>query len=314
MIAAVWGRDMRKAVVAAGMTLAWLAGPGHAQTASAAADPHVRELAQAIVAADGDRARLSKLDAVEPIITNQIAKALDLADPAKKDRIAAVVHARIQALGDAVIEAKVSATAQTYTVEELEGALAFERSPTGQALRRADPELARGLGSAPAADGPPLPDQKLALINRILKARDVETSARKGWRVFDALSASAVSGGGARTASTAAPAGDPREDAYVKRVLAAEAQFYANTYSDAQLTELAAYFDGPIGRAFTERAPQVASAGVSAARKVVEQQFARLDEDACAAAACNASQRASLDALLGQIQSMLAVGMTALAH
>lgn len=309
---------MRKAVIAAGVALAWLAGPGHTQTASATPGPHARELAQALVAADGERARLSKLTSMELVLPRLIEQTLDVADPVKKDRIGVVVHNRIQALEDDLIEVRVSAMAQTFTVEELDGALAFDRSPTGQAYLRAAPELNRELtsvvfaSSAPEADGPPPSDQKLALINRILKAREVETNTRRGRRVLNALMANALPGAAKTTASIAATANDPaQEDAYVKRVLAVEAQFYATTFSDEQLTELGAYFDGPTGRAFTEHAAQLASAAAGPASKSFAQQFERMDAEACEAAGCSGAQRAALDAQFSKMRSAMAMVMNA---
>lgn len=310
-----WGEEMRRVVVAAGMSLALLAGPGHAQTSPGTPDPQARELAQAIVAADGDRARLSKLISLDLIITDQTEKALDVADPVKKDRIGAIVHNRMQALEDDLIEAKVSALTQTFTIQELEGALAFDRSPSGQALRRAAPELNRELASAafgqgaPAAEGPPPSGQKLALINRVLKARGVENSAHKGWRVLNTMMTKAFAEASGQAAPIAATANDQAaEDAYVKRVVAVETQFYAKTFSDEQLTEIAAYFEGPIGCAFAERASQITSAGLSAASKIFERQFERMDEEACEAVGCSASQRLAIDTQLDKIRSMMATG------
>jgi len=312
---------MHRVVVAAGVSFALFTGSGHAQTPSGTAEPHARELAQAIVAADGDRARLSKFNSMDLAIPRLIEKTLDVTDPVKKDRIGIVVHNRIQALEDDFVEAKASAMAQTFTIEEMQGALDFDRSPTGQAFSRVAPDLNRELKSAvfgqgaPAAEGPPASEQKLVLINRVLKARGVETSAHKGWRVLNTVMTQAFAEASGKAPPTTATATDQAaEDAYVKRVVAIETQFYAKTFSDEQLTELAAYFDGPIGRAFAERAPQLASGAAIAAPQIFARQFGRMDEEVCEAAGCSASQRAALDAQFGKIQSMMAVVMSAITH
>jgi len=258
---------------------------------------------------------------MEHPITDQIEKTLDVTDPVKKDRIAAVVHSRVQAWVNDMIEARVSALAKTYTIEELEGYLAFGRSPAGQVLRTAAPELNRELASVvfgqgtPSADGAHSSEQKVALINRILKARDVETYARKGWRVLSVVMAKALSETAKNEAPSAAPVNDqPAEEAYVKRVLAVETQFYSKNFSDEQLSALAAYFDGPIGRAFEQHAPQLISVAASEGSGTFEQQFERMDREACEAIECSTSQQAALDIWLSNIRSMMATGLNAMAN
>jgi hypothetical protein len=308
---------MGKILVTVGLATALLAGQVQAQPPSGLPDLKTRQLARAMVAADGDRVRLSKLDSIEVVIAAQIEKALDLTDPAKKEKIGSIVHERLQALEDDLIEARVSALAQTYTTAELEGYLAFGRSPTGQALRGAASELNRELTSAvlgesaSEADVPPLSEQKVMLIERILKARDVESSARKGWRSLKAMATEVATNAAQPAASTEDQAA---EDAYVKRVVAAETRFYAKTFSDEQLTDMATYFDGPIGRAFAERASQLMSIVAHEAPEFFEEQFDRLDREACEAVECSSSQRGALDSRLGQIRSMMAAGISAMAQ
>jgi len=311
---------MARVVVAAGMALALLADPGHAQTPSEAPDPKAKELAEAIVAADGDRARASALSSMELGLTVQIENSLEPIASVKKDSIAGIVHRSVQTLEDDLVEARVSAMAQTYTIEELKGYLDFENSPAGQALRGAAPELNRSLMSvlgpdAPVPDGPPSSEQKLALINRILTARDIEPSARKGWRVLNATMMNAFSD----IAKNAAPPGAIKSDqvaenAYAKRVVTAETQFYSKNFSDEQLAEMAAFFDGPTGRAFVRRAPQLSSIVASAVPGIFDRQFERMDREACAAVDCSADQRAALNARLGQVRSIIALGANAMAH
>ena len=311
---------MVRGVVTIGVALALLACSGRAQTPSVQLDPQAVDSARAIVAADGDRARLSKLNPLEFMFTDQLEKTLGLTDPIKKPKVGDIVHSRIQTLEEDLIEARVLAMAQTYTLAELQGDLAFDRSPTGQALQSAAPELSRKLTSAVfdqgalAEDGPPLSAQKVALINRILIARDVEASARKGWRVLQIMIAKALSGGTKNAAPTPASANDQAETAYVKHVIAVETQFYSEKFSSEQLSELAAYFDGPIGRALAQRAPQLMSVAAGKAPKIFERLFEGMDKDACEVADCSAAQKAALDALFAELRPIMATGIDALAH
>lgn len=310
---------MRRLIIAAATAVALLPGAARAQVSSGAPGAHARELAQAVVADEGVQARWSKVSAsLEPILAGLIAKPLDVADPAKKERIGAVVHNDLQALGDEMIEARVSAMAQTFTVQELEGFLAFSRSPTGQTYRSAVSELSRELapaflsGAFPAVNTD-VPEQKRALIDRILKAQDVAGSARKGWRMFNIAMTRALSAVSKSPASSAAPANDQaREDAFVKGYVEVEVQFYAKTFSDAQLAELAAYFDGPIGRALVEHRPQLAALAASTYPTLLERRFGHMEEASCAAVACSTSQRAALDARFGQFRSMMATTVNSL--
>ena len=314
---------MRRVVTVTGMALALLAGPGRAQVSSATPDPHARELARALVAEDPaaqtTRSKISPI--LESTLTGQIGKTLDVTTPDKKDKIGVVVHSGVQAMWDDMIETRVSALAQTFTIQELEGALAFHRSPTWQAYLSANPELSRELGAAlysdpPAAD-PSLSEQKLALINRILKARDVEGSARKGWRVLSTTMAQAVLAFGLAKDAASPPASSNNqalEDAYAKRVVAVETRFYAKAFSNEQLTDLAAYFEGPIGRAEMERQPQLASVAASEMPNIFKRRFERIDEKACEAVSCSATERATLDAQFAKLSSMMAVVANSLSH
>lgn len=314
---------MRRLIIVAGGALALLSGAGRAQVASGVPDPRVRDLARAVVAGDGVQARWSSLGAaMEPAMAQQIDKALGLTDAARKAQVGGVVHNGLEALGGDLAEARVSVLAGTYTVQELEGVLAFRHSSTGQAYLRAAPELSREItealrSGAPVADGPEPSEQKLALINRILKARDVENSARKAYRVLNSAMTQALSASGLSKDATSpsAPTDDrTREDAYAKLMVAVSVRFYAKTFTDEQLTELAAYFEGPTGRAEREHASQLTSEAANLAPKVFERRFERIDAEACEAVSCSASQRAALDAQLAKIRSMMVAGMTAFAR
>jgi len=323
---------MVRAIISAGLALALVAGAAHAQAPAGApgpkapdqqaADPQTYALARDMVVAEGFRARLSRLDVVEPMYADQIVQALHLTDPAGQERIRGVVHKHWQALEDELVEARVSMLAQTSTRQELEGVLAFGRSPAGQALRAAAPELNRALMaavfSAPAPDGaapPPLSERKIALVKRILRARNVEADAHTAWRTLNAMMAQAASELEKPGAPPVAPPEHPAaEDAYVQRMMTAETQFYGRTFSEDQLAELAAYFEGPIAQAFNARAPQYRSAAAKAVREVFDRQYQLTDEDACEAVACTPSRRAALDARLDQGRSMIAKAVDAVAQ
>ena len=312
---------MVKAIVSAGMAVALVAGSGQAQAPSTAPGQHAYELAREIVVADGFRARLSRLEIQESLHSQQISQALNLTDPTKQASIKEVVHRRWQALEDDMVEARVSILAQTYTVEEMEGALTFGRTPTGQALRAAAPDLNRALmtavfgQAAPATSAPPMSERKIALVKRILVAREVEVSADKGWRVLNALLSQSLSNPAKTgTPPTVSVNNEAAEVAYVQRVVAAETEFYSRTFSEGQLTELATYFEGPIAHAFNEREPQVKSAAAKAASKVFDRQFELMYKEACEAVECSPSQRAALDTRLSQSLSMVATAANAVAQ
>ena len=313
-------RSLVKAIVSVGMALAFVAGSGQAQVPSAAPSQHAYELAREVVVADGFRARLSGLEIQESLHSQQIAQALRLTDPAKQDRIKEVVHRRWQALEDDMVAARISILAQTYTVEEMEGALDFGRTPTGQALRAAAPDLNRALmtavfGQAPATSAPPMSERKIALVKRILVAREVEASAGKGWRRLNALFSQSLSNPTKTgTPPTVSANNEAAEVAYVQRVVAAETEFYGRTFSDGQLSELATYFEGPIAHAFNEREPQATSAAATMVSKIFDRQLVLMYKEACEVVECSRSQRAALDTRLSQSRSMVATAANAIAQ
>ena len=311
---------MVRVVVTISMALALLAGAGHARPPSAPADPQSIELARAVVAADGDRARLSRLNTLGFMIADQIEQTLQVTDLAEKEKIAGIVHRRLHAWEDDLIEARVSAMARTFTVNELQGNLAFGGSPTGQVLRTATPKLNESLASLAfgqgvlAANAPPLSKQKVDLINRILSAREVEANARKGWRLTVSMMAKLSSAASKTTPPSDIAAETEAEDAYVKRVVLVETQFYSNNFSEAQLSDLAAYFDGPTGRAFARRAPELTSNLAGEVPKIFDRLFDGMDKEACHAVECTPSQQAALGARLAVARSMTARGIDATLH
>ena len=266
-----------------------------------ASDPHARELAQALVGlaqtfVGEENRQASPLNSsnltlqFEPMIKSEIEKTVSVTDPAKIEKIGVIVHGGLEALRDDMVEARVSALTQTFTVRELEGMLAARRGPSGEVFLRAAPEHFRAFYYVVSneVDGPtPAPsEQNLALIHRILKARDFENIARQAWRVIMARATQALSNPAMAQA---------QEDEYAQLAVAAEVRFYAKSFSDDQLTELAAYFEGPIGRAEEERGPQLGSETTRLVSKLIERRFERMGEDACAAVACSAVQRTALD-------------------
>src|SRR5271168_4749800 len=162
---------MRRLFIAAGSAIAWLFAAGQAPAAVGASDPHALEVARELAA--GRLAMWSKVEpAVELMLRREVAQALDATETAKSDKIAAVVHASLQAVGDDLVEARATALAATYSSSELDGLLAFRRSNIGEAFSQATPEFSREIAAAlksgaPLAEEPPPSPQKLELIHRV---------------------------------------------------------------------------------------------------------------------------------------------------
>lgn len=297
---------MRAILVISAMSAVLLA--GRASTQSVAPDPQALDLARQIVAFDGDRERMSKqLDALGQLLPSQVGLMLSVQDPAQKQKIADLVKARLETMKDGLVAARVSAMAQTYPADLLQGGLAFRHTPTGEAYRNATPALNAAAGAALLSDkptpvDPAIPQAKLALIDRILKAQDVEGSSRKGWRALSAMLNQA--GGGAPSTPSAQDAAD--ETAYVQSVMAAEIQFYAQTFSDAQLADLVAYFEGPVGHAFQSGAARLLATGAPSYADVMAHTYDHFSDEMCAAVTCTPAQRTQLNDAMAKIQSIIA--------
>jgi hypothetical protein len=172
------------------LRLGLCAPPTYARTLAGAEVPSPRALvlAHEIVAAENAADRFSRMWSNSPdIIWIQIIRALGVDDPALGQKIRVLVATNLETIGAEIAEVRVQALVQTYTVGEMEGMLAFRRSPVGQAYYLAAPDLSRARqamsqGSVPKgrdADAPALSPRRLDLIRRILAAQDEKGQARK---------------------------------------------------------------------------------------------------------------------------------------
>jgi hypothetical protein len=226
----------------------------------------------------------------------------------------------MQGLGDEMVETRVAALARLYTVRELEALAAFRNSPAGQAYERVATELPNELMAAfrpdePVTDEPAPSAEKLALINRVLKAQDVEGTVRKGWRALNAMKAQALKRAGmAKQTASFVSTDKASEDAFVKRCLAIETRYYARTFPDDQLTVLAAFFEGPMGHAAAERKAKVEADAASEMTKLFEHRLTRMGDQVCTAVGCSGAQRAALDSELAKMRSQVAGSGSANAH
>jgi hypothetical protein len=289
---------MRSVIIGSALSLALAADLARAQ---AGPDPQAVDLAKQIVAIDADRAQLARLDAFGQLLPPQIEALLNVEDPAQKQKIADLVKARLTRMEDGLSEARATAMAQTYPADVLQGALAFRHTSTGEAFSKAAPALNEVAGAAllaerAAAIDPAMPAARRALIERVLRAQDVEGTARRGWKALSAM----LGQGAAQSAQDAQD-----ESNYVARVVAAETQFYAQTYTDAQLADLAAYVEGPVGTAFKAGQARLQATSASLGGAVLEHTYDHFGDEICGAVPCTPAQKAQLDDVMGKIQSAI---------
>ena len=125
--------------------------------------------------------------------------------------------------------------------------------------------------------------------------------SRKGWRLL----ATMLNKTGKR-AAVPTPEDAADENAFVQRTLAAETNFYGQTYSDAQLADLAAYFESPVGQAYQAGLPRLAANTAPAATDVMNHMYDHLSDEACAAVPCTPTQKSQLDDVMAKIQATIA--------
>lgn len=312
---------MRGLAIVVVTVLGLLPSMASAEAAPTALDRHALDLAREVAAKDGDQTEYSNtVRSLEPALELIVVKAVGVTDPAKSAKIGGVIRDNLQELWGDLFDIRVSAIAQTYAVQELEQFLAFHRSQIGEAYDQAAPALSRdllaALGSNAPDTGEPLPsDQKLSLINRILTARDVANDARNRWRMLNAGQTQIFSVRRTNAAITAPPANDQAgEDAFVGRIVAIEIRFYAKTFSSEQLAELAAYFEGPVGRASAAGGPRLASIMRDELPEVLERRFERIDQEVCEAVTCVPDQKAALEAQVDVLMSAMTAVEKSSAH
>jgi hypothetical protein len=309
---------MRRFFIGISLGLACVLSAGQGLAAVGTSDPHALEVARELAGARF--AAWSKVEpAIELMVSRQVIQTLDVREAAKSEKVTAVVRDSLEAVGGEMIEVRAKALAGTYSSSELDGLLAFRRSDIGQAFSQASPELAREVAAAlksgaPPAQEPPAPPEKRELVRRILASEGAEGLARRGWRTLHAAGGQAMLAAG-RTPATPAPADDrAAEDDYAHLMLAVEEGFLAKTFSTAQLSQLAAYYESPIGRAAVERGPQLARAAGVEIQALFARRFAEIEQRACEAVACQPSQRKALELSFDQFRSMLAMAAGAYAQ
>jgi hypothetical protein len=92
---------------------------------------------------------------------------------------------------------------------------------------------------------------------------------------------------------------------------AIDIRFYAKTFTDEQLAAITGYFEGPTGRATVAREPQLAHLWVAGAEEVFIRRTEQIHKEACAAAACNATQQKALAAYLKVARAMNVLALKA---
>jgi hypothetical protein len=292
--------------------------PAQAPTVVMAAAPtaETRALAKALVAADGARERsLKGLDRTAKPLAGLIVSELSLKDEAQAAKVRALVRDRLIRVIDAVIEIKTDAYASHFSVDELRFALAFETSPTGQAAKAVAPELTRGLTLAITSSSDEraaqvkvftdAPAPKRELVSRILAAQDLETQTRKGLGAMSGMMDAVISASSDDNAQTPVAATKPAPpsaeevqavDELVARMMEAGRAFYVTRFTEAQLADLAAYYESSTAKAMRSKSPQMQAEIYKAAIGRLPIVLPKFEADVCATVACTAEQRTKMAA------------------
>ncbi|HLZ73846.1 hypothetical protein [Phenylobacterium sp.] len=292
------------------------------QATPAANVPRVRQLAEQWVM-DEEKGPVTwtlRMMLFEAELARRSQDALGLSDPTQKEQVRAAIHGSLQTLTAEIVEDRISELAQTYSADEIAEMIAFRHSDVGKAYSAGSTQLALELMLGPpdakASDDPKPSPQKLALINRLLKAEGVEARIRRQQRAGAAtVNEMKAEPGGAGEAATQVAAMLKTDDpAYVTNMMTATVRFDAKTYSDEQLRQLLVYFEGPVGRALIASGPRLEAIAITRSRAILEHGIWRAGEAGCQAIACDASQHQKLDGAVAKFEKLVTAGLDTLAN
>lgn len=233
-------------------------------------------------------------------------------------KVAAIVHNSVSSVYSKVMDARASAYAETFSKRELTDIVSFIRGPGGQAekinipLLKADLSPLAMMSATDAANMEVAADQTFVsvspsrreLVLRIFKPQNVEERTRRGYAILlTRLSEDPhkVDSDATTPGSNANPRAKASEDEvarfvdeYVRKVMAVEKRFYANHYSDADLSIIATYLESETGRLTINRSPAIERAAAQITLRQFVSVLASLDEAICSAVICSSEQRARL--------------------
>ena len=155
-----------------------LASPVLAQPATGAApSAHQMEVARELIEVSG--AKRMYATAIGPMM-NQMMNASVKSDDPDKARMSEAVQAAMRdsmnSFFPKLLDASADAYARTYSEEEMEGIIAFYKSPAGQAMLAKAPQLAQNIGQVMI---PMLPQLKRDMINDLCDRISCTADKRK---------------------------------------------------------------------------------------------------------------------------------------
>jgi hypothetical protein len=285
--------------------------PALAPAAAPTVDAH--ELARTLVEIGGERQREAKaLEPMEALVSNLVDSKLSLTDPSATAKVKSVVHDAFAPVSVRAGDAMIDAYATNFTGHELGEVLAFMKSPAAETEKVNLPLLSGELSAALAGlssntnvevDAMRVYDStspaKRELILRILKAEDFEAHTREGYAKWGAMMRAALKqvANNPQNVEPSYPqtAEDERAaDAYVRLVTAVEKRYYADHFSEIDLSAIATYLESNTGQAILVRQPKVKRAVEESLADQLVIALGSLDKNVCATVPCTPEQRASV--------------------
>lgn len=159
------------AAAAVALALAPLAPPSLAQDTAEAPSEDVRAAAERHVESDAVQGMLDRMLSPELLAEALRAQVGDQLPPEVADQIATITTEEIEAIEPQMEEAMIEATAETFTVEEIEAQMEFYQSDVGASiLSKMQPFMTRFYEAA----GPAMQEAQARMMQRLQEAMPAE--------------------------------------------------------------------------------------------------------------------------------------------